>query len=907
MTDEPEPSASFRSRIGRYRVLRVLGEGGMGIVYAGYDDELARPVAIKLVRGSGSSASTSARDRMRREAQAMAQLSHPNVVQIHDVGEHGGELYLTMELIHGQTLDAWLSELGPAPVRARRWREIVAVFVDAGRGLAAAHAAGLVHRDFKPSNVLVGDGVVKVGDFGLARGDTEVEVADPGVELERAELFESSRKLAERMTETGALIGTPAYLSPEQIAVRETSAASDQFAFCVALYEALLDRRPFAGDDLATLAANLLADRRQRAPADTPVPGWLIAVIDRGLAREPSERWPGMDPLLAALLDDPAKRRRRRLALGLSAFTIIAAASGFGIREVKHDRECEALGSALDERWNTETKQQLGDAFARTDAPDPAQTWARVEPRLDAWTQAWRAARTTACDASRNEPERAQQRAACLEHERWELEALLDVFAAADRTTVIEAVTAVAELPDVERCNDLAWLASDASLRAEASDSADAGIALRRDLARVLALERAGRYQESLELAQRSVESARPLGDPVVEAEALAKLGGIRWRMADFANAEHDLLAAHFLAGRVEHDHIAYATARDLAWVVGVSLARPNDGRVWLEHARMNLVRSGGDPEIEADLFERLGELEDAEGHYADALAAHERALELRGQQLGSDHPAIAESLLAIGRLQIALEDPRALATLERARDLAVATLGPEHPTVASIDTELGIGLFGGERFDESVAVLRRALAIRERALGPDEPGLANILASLAAVLQARGRPAELLESLLLLERAVGILERTFGPEHRNTLLAKSNLATTRADFGEVDEAITSLRDAVAIAERALEPNDPVLATMLANLAYYLAERGDHAGAVPLLRRVVVVDELNLGPNHVELADDLSNLADSEAALGELDAAIASAERALAIREAAGKDVADLREKLAQMLSPPSP
>jgi tetratricopeptide (TPR) repeat protein/predicted Ser/Thr protein kinase len=863
------------ARVGRYRVLRELGRGGMGVVYAGFDDELSRPVAIKLVLGSGKLGSP-ARARMSREAQAMAQLSHPNVVQIYDAGEHEGELYLAMELVHGRTLDEWVAELGPAAVRSKRWREIVEVFVAAGRGLAAAHAAGLVHRDFKPGNVLVGEGVVKVGDFGLARGDDEL----PGATAAVDEQAIAAVRLSERLTETGALVGTPAYLAPEQLASRASSVASDQFSFAVALYEALFDERPFAGDDFASLAANLLAGRRRSVPAGTAVPTWVIVVIERALAREPEQRWPSMDALLAALLDDPARRKRRRLSLGISALVLTLGAGAIGAREVQHRNECEAAGAVIDARWNVESKQQLAEVFAGTDAADAAQTWGRVEPEIDAWTQAWRDARMAACNEARDDPEHARQKAACLEHERWELEALLDVFAEADRTIVIEAVAAVGELPAVERCDDLSWLASDASLRVGDSDE---GVGVRRDLARVFALERASRYDDAVTLAQQSVEAARTIGDPVLEAEALAKLGGIRWRMSDFARAEQDLLAGHFLASRVEHDRIAYATARDLSWVVGVRLGRPNEGRVWLEHARAYLVRSGGDPETEPDMFERLGELEDFEGHYAEALAAHERALALREEQLGGEHPVVAESKFAIGRIQAALHDSRALATLERARQRAAATLGSGHPTVAVVDTEIGLLLFNSGRLDESVTSLRRAVEIRERALGPDEPGLATILMNLAAILWEQDN---LLESLLLMERAVGILERAFGPEHSDTLSAKNNLAVLMEATGQRDNAIDLLKDVVSIGKRVLTAGDPQLASSVFNLARFQTLRGDHAEALPSWRYLVALNEGRLGLDDLELATNLHDLVQSELAAGETEVALASAQRALAIGRA---------------------
>jgi tetratricopeptide (TPR) repeat protein len=869
--------ADAPARVGRYRVLRELGRGGMGVVLSGFDDELSRPVAIKLVLGTAKLGSP-ARARMRREAQAMAQLSHPNVVQIYDTGEHEGELYLAMELVHGRTLAEWLAELGPAALRSRRWREIVDVFVAGGRGLAAAHAANLVHRDFKPGNVLVGEGVVKVGDFGLARGDDEL----PGPRAAFDGETLAALRLSERLTETGALVGTPAYVAPEQLGMHTVSAASDQFSFAVALYEGLFDERPFAGDDFASLAANLLTGRRRSVPAGTSVPAWVIAVIERALAREPEQRWPSMNALLDALTDDPAKRRRRRFAWVALAVGLGVGAGALGARELQHRNICEAAGAVIDTRWNVDSRQQLAQTFAATGAADAEQTWGRVEPRLDAWAQAWRAARITACDEGWDDPERARQKAACLEHERWELEALLDVFGAADRMMVIEAIAVVGELPDVERCNDVSWLASDASLHVDSMGDSDEGVAVRRDLARIFALERASRYDEAVELAERSVESARTMGDPVLEAEALAKLGGIRWRKSDFVAAERDLLAAHFLASRVEHDRIAYATARDLSWVVGVRLGRPNEGRVWLEHARADLVRSGGDPETEPDMFERLGEIEDFEGHYAEALADHERALALREQQLGSEHPLVAESLFAVGHFQVALGDERALATLERARGLAEVSLGPTHPTIAIVDTQIGLLLFGLGKLEESDASLRRAIEIREHALGPDEPGLATILSNLATVLQARG---ELLESLLVSERAIAILERDAGPEHLDTLWAKMNLASVQAELGQVDEAIDGMREVVEVAERTLDPSNPVLTTMLSNLAYYLVQRGDYVEAVPLERRAIALDEARLGPNHITLAPELIFLARAEVATGALDAALTSARRALAIRE----------------------
>src|SRR6185503_5153712 len=223
---EPRRALTPGETVGRYVVLECIGSGSMGIVYTGQDPDLGRRVALKVLRSdSAGGSSGGARRRMLREAQAMARLSHPNVVTIYDVGMHGDEVFLAMELIDGGTLREWLR-------RARRsWREIVAVFRRAAEGLAAAHAVGLVHRDFKPDNVLVGnDGRVCVTDFGLAR---------PSAAASAERLAEPPPQGIDSMTRTGAIVGTPAYMAPEQIEGGAADERSDLFAFCVAFYEAL--------------------------------------------------------------------------------------------------------------------------------------------------------------------------------------------------------------------------------------------------------------------------------------------------------------------------------------------------------------------------------------------------------------------------------------------------------------------------------------------------------------------------------------------------------------------------------------------------------------------------------------------------------------------------------------------
>src|SRR5690606_13584986 len=250
------------STVDRFVVLSVIGEGGNGRVYAAYDPELDRQIALKLLERGRPASDDSEDARVRREAQALAKITHPNVVTVYDVGQHQGRLYLAMEFVSGRTLRAWVRSQRPS------WREIVDAIVAAGHGLLAVHEAGLVHRDVKPDNIMIGDdGRVRVMDFGLAREGNEpvVTARRDGDEL----------RSATSLTRTGALAGTPAYMAPEQHLGQPFDARTDQFALCVSLWELLYGERPFAGANLAALALNVTTGNRRPAPSDSPVPGWL--------------------------------------------------------------------------------------------------------------------------------------------------------------------------------------------------------------------------------------------------------------------------------------------------------------------------------------------------------------------------------------------------------------------------------------------------------------------------------------------------------------------------------------------------------------------------------------------------------------------------------------------------------
>ncbi len=359
--DRPaRPTSQGPTRIGRYVVIKRIGAGGMGVVYAAYDDKLDRKVAVKLLRAGHGPVTHTARQRLLREAQAIARLSHRSVIQVYEVGTHEEEVFVAMEYVEGSTLKQWQP--------SRDWREILARYLDAGRGLCAAHAAGIVHRDFKADNVLVraADLVVRVVDFGLARTDGQIE---PGHDAET-----HSPDAEPSLTRTGVIMGTPAYMAPEQHLAQPTEPRTDQYAFCSSLFEALYGYRAFAGERIDELRLNVLEGRVEPAPRYTAVPSSVHKALVRGLSVDPEDRFPTMEALLADLALPSSRGRWRTAAWGLGLASIVLGGSvlwspsgsdalspeGIRIRaefDASQDPEAEAelkrlQARTLPQRWN---------------------------------------------------------------------------------------------------------------------------------------------------------------------------------------------------------------------------------------------------------------------------------------------------------------------------------------------------------------------------------------------------------------------------------------------------------------------------------------------------------------------------------------------------------------------------
>jgi len=762
----PASAVAIGSSLGRYVVLEEVGRGGMGRVLRAYDPRLQREVALKNVRPTV----LGARGAMQLvgEARAMAKLSHPNVVAVFDVEALGdGELMLVMEYVAGGTLRDWLEQ------SARSWNEIVVRFIAAGRGLEAAHGAGLLHRDFKPTNVVIGhDGTVKVTDFGLAQGvDTSTDSGSAEAEIDGIG----------SVTQAGFVMGTPRYMAPEQHGGAALTAAADQYAFCIALWEALAGRPPFEGKDLT--------QRKRDGPpqwSTARVPGPIAEAIRRGLAPDPSERWPSMTALLEALAFDPARRRRRWLAaVSTVALGGVIAASVAAWSDARA-KQCSGAAEQLANAWGAARREAVATAIVGVGVPYAAAVSERTAARLDAYADDWAAMHVEACEATTLRGEQSEAvmdlRMACLNRAMEELDAVADVLASADAGVVEKAHEVVGQLRPLERCADVEALQADV----EPPDAADAEPveAVRDRLARVRAELAAGRYPA----AKQEVEAARQAADAIaygpLQTEVALEEGLVFDALGDDEAAVHALDAVLESAARWGQRRLMAAASARLLYLVGHRQQRPEEGLRYTTLAR-GLAR---EPAEEAAVSGALMTILATQGKYEEAVTEARRALTLNEQAFGPDHPTVATSLSHLGNVlgdlgkhaEAEVEHRKALAILEKA-------VGPEHPDVAMARDNLGTALYHLGRDDEAVAEHRKAFELEEKALGPEHPRVAMSLNNIGNVLRAKGDNEE---ALVVLRRALVVFEASLGSDHPFVAQSQTNLARTLLELGRPEEAL---------------------------------------------------------------------------------------------------------------------
>jgi hypothetical protein len=532
--------------IGRFRVESKLGEGGMGAVYEAWDEDLGRAVAVKVLSRATAGENTVGRARLLREAKAMARLSHPNVVTVHEVGESEFGVFVAMELVRGQTLRDWLAV-------DRRVDEILDAFAQAGAGLAAAHAIGLAHRDFKPDNAIVGeDGRVRVLDFGLARDASSPE------DLNGAKGTEGSLALGVDLTRTGTIMGTPAYMAPEQFLCESTDPRTDQFAYCVALWEALDGRRPFAGQSFEELRDAVVNGRRVSSEG---IPLRLRPVLERGLSTGREDRYSSMDALLDAMRP-PASKRRRGRAAGLILTGIGVTAAAVFASQFKDAAmpppSCTPAVERVAQLWNAELRARGAKRFEHATLAHVPATWLSIERQVNAWTDAWAKDYDAFCAKSNDPGTVALAQMSCAETQlRW-LDTYLEVLALEDPVAV--AADFNGELPfwhELTFCRDERAVVSQPPPMDD-PELEEVAWGVRRGLLSATVTRSEEGVGEFVADADRLVDRAEALGVDSIRAEA-AYLRGFVAALAGEDDADARLESAALLAAASRHDWVASA------------------------------------------------------------------------------------------------------------------------------------------------------------------------------------------------------------------------------------------------------------------------------------------------------------------------------------------------------------
>jgi tetratricopeptide (TPR) repeat protein len=789
----PEPGA----RVGRYRVERTLGSGGMGVVVQAHDPELDRLVALKLVRADiGDHAY---RDRLVREARAMAQLEHPNVVRVYDAGVAGGEVFVAMELMRGDSLGRWMRE---AP---RPWREVVARFVAAGRGLAAAHAVGLVHRDFKPDNVLVGaiDARVCVTDFGLAVPSGAIDdllttVPDPLITGDENTMPAAGRNTpaSPRLTRTGAAVGTPAYMAPEQYR-GEVDQRADVYSFCVSLYEGLYGERPFAidpkaGDQVAAWVETIARGRVRPVPPGRRVPAALRRALVRGLAADPDQRWPSMAPLLRAL--ERVRTRRVRIAIGAAAVLALGASAVGAIALTRGASApvadpCVADAARIDSIWNADERARVEHALTAGGQAYAAFAAHQATGELDRWSAVWSDASQTACHeaASGALPHDAYQtRTACLDDGLATMRARIALL---EGGGALDHAIEYATVPNPSTCET-----GDRDPRPTEPALAKRISVVEEELRRVTAARFADDYLHGAPLARAALAEARAIGwRPLIDEAGFELV-----ELDDSADESLDEAAA-------------------LAREVAESVTGAGD---WEKAARMW--------RLAMEVAEQSGKLDGLDYLISAARGASKHMRD-------PDDRLMVEA--AIGAAYVAAERiPEARTTCEAALREAERITSPGAEAEGKA---LGCLMEAADRegqYDAVPPLTERELAFDLRVRGPRHPKVMSDLANLGVAFSHQGR---LRDALLVRVAVHGVTLESQGTDSAAAADSWASLAESYASLDDKAAARDAADRAVTIAKtKAGTPDDPTLVNALQVQGYALDAIGDPVGGAAVLHEL---------------------------------------------------------------------
>jgi len=852
--------------VGRYIIVERHGGGGMGDVYRAFDPDLNREIALKLVpaeEGADPSAGAMLRERLLREAQGLARLSHPNVVAVHDVGVVDNAVFLAMEMVEGDNLRSWLETPRPR-------RKVLEVFLAAGAGLQAAHAAGLVHRDFKPANVIVGDdGRVRVVDFGLVRSlEQEQRPALTAETVPDHDALAESRSAVTRtagsgeshlsatppssrpcgdlldhnITEMGMAPGTPAYMAPEQHYDLAVSEAADQYSFAVSLYEALYGERPFEGRSQRDIAGAIRM-RRFSEPGDGRVPARLRRILLRALAFLPANRYPSMNELLSDLARDPAARwRRAAVGVGTAACVGLAA---LGLHaSAMAGPTCDNGAQQLRASLGPDVRAAVRASIEKGTQTHAAHTASQVDAALERYASAWVESYADTCRATHvrgdQSPDLLDRRMACLDERRGSAGALAATLRAVEPdTAVAKALTAIGSLAPVGDCNDREALMARTPLPADP------------------------RIRREVETRQRELQEAKALITVAKYDEAESALREIQKASASLNYAPLDAQVG-FRLGEVRRLLGQHEEARQL---FTSAIVRAAEGRAFDTHASawISLLWAVGEGQNKFDEALTLADLA--------AVAPHlDRG---RPSTAARFHSTRGLVYFRLARYEEARSD------FEQAHAQFVEALGPDHWQVATTHNRIGLAMWRTGDLDGAEAHYRQALAIFEKALGASHPDVSVAHTNLGNINWRRENYEKAREHHT---KALELLQDSLGADHHRVGNPLNDLGVVAGAQGDLEAARDYHRRALEIREKALGADHTLVGVSLSNLGRIEVKLGHPGAAYELQARALTIFAKVFGDDHVHTASALETLGEIARKQKRAEVAIDHYSRALEIR-----------------------
>jgi len=807
--DLSPPAIRAGAHLGRLEIGETLGSGAFGVVVAAYDPELKRKLAVKILRPEvfDSKGGKDAQKRLLREARAMARISHPNVVTVHDIGTVDGQVFVAMEFVAGTHLRHWVTKCD------RSWQEIVDIFSNAGRGLAAAHKEGLVHRDFKPDNVLVGDrGEVRVADFGL------VSISSQENEKVASWEFAVPRSNSDELgiTRVGAVMGTALYMAPEQHRGHEAGPSADQFAFCVALYWALYGRTPFKGSHYEELRENVLKNKLIEPPSDCGRPKWLWPILVRGMATDPASRFENMDALLARLSFDPSKRRKSRLKIAAVALAGIGAFGGFWMTRPAAASVCQNAEERLAGTWDDAAKARISSVYATANR---GESFLRLASTVDAYADNWVSVRTRVCEATHFVGDQSDSlmdvRMSCLDQRLGYLNELMGQLRSGTEGPMLDkAVTAAMALPTLDACTQAENTSERTPLPEDAKER-EAVLKLQASVEKARAFAELGKPAEAAAVLQNALET--PIAFPPVQAEATNLLGKALSDLGQLPESEAMLHKSIEYATVAGNDVSVASSWLALMHVAGVERENYKDGYEMGRMAKLAMTRGKATPFRFAGVDKATAAILLREGKAAEAIALLQPLVPL--YEKSSDTTELAFFLAALADAKAA-----------------------------------------DARHDEAIVDYKLSLAHLESVLGPDHLENVYVLNNLSVAYKNTGKVAE---ARVALEHSLAIVEATHGKVHRNVVTILVNLGNLARRDGDMEEAKAVFARAISVGNEVLEEGHPNVTKAIMNLGIVLAAEGDYEGATSKFLVVLARAKKSSEGDHPDVAMALNNVGEA--------------------------------------------